>query len=124
MFQSICGGGGGGGGRRHCILDRVFFCSVNFGRSIYSIQRVEIGIIRKPVQRRIWNEQDFSTFRVLGVMEGESCANSRRNFVVFIHIFRTFYQISVNLLKLSGKKLIRFTFRDRGGFSIGLESFD
>ena len=32
-----------------------FFSSDNFGRLIYSSYRVEIGIIRKLVQRRIWN---------------------------------------------------------------------
>ena len=32
-----------------------FYCSDNFGRSIYSSYRVESEIIRKLVQRRIWN---------------------------------------------------------------------
>ena len=32
-----------------------FFCSVNFGRSIYSLQRNMSGIIKKLVQRRIGN---------------------------------------------------------------------
>ena len=40
-----------------------FFCSVNFGRSIYSSYRVETGIIRKLVHRRIWNLKDFFDFR-------------------------------------------------------------
>ena len=47
-----------------------FFCSVNFRRSIYSSYRVETDIIRKLVQRRIWNQKDFSDFRFLqGVIE-------------------------------------------------------
>ena len=38
----------GGGGRRNYILKWVvFFCSVNFGRSIYSSQRNVSGIIKK-----------------------------------------------------------------------------
>ena len=32
-----------------------FFCSDNFRRSIYSSSRVDTSIIRKRVQRRIWN---------------------------------------------------------------------
>ena len=32
-----------------------FFCSVNFGRSIYSLQRKVSGIIKKLFQRRIQN---------------------------------------------------------------------
>ena len=40
-----------------------FFCSVNFGRSIYSSKRVETGIIRKLVQCRMRNKEDFFDFR-------------------------------------------------------------
>ena len=42
-----------GGGELYTKL--VFFCSVNFGRSIYSSQRNVSGIIKKLVQRRIQN---------------------------------------------------------------------
>ena len=37
------------------IYSNGFFCSVNFDRSIYSSLRVVSGIIKKPVQPRIWN---------------------------------------------------------------------
>ena len=50
LFRPLLRGGG-----RNYILKWVFFCSVNFGRSIYSPQRVQTGIIRKLAQRRIWN---------------------------------------------------------------------
>ena len=51
------------------IYSNGFFCSDNFRRSIYSSQRVEIGIIRKLIQRRIWNYKDFY-FRVIqGIIE-------------------------------------------------------
>ena len=51
----------------------VFFCSDSFGRSVYSSQRLETAIIRKLVQRRIWNEQDFFDFGFLqGVIEVEN----------------------------------------------------
>ena len=43
------------GGGEELYTQMGFFCSVNFGRSIYSSYRVETGIIRKLVQRRIWN---------------------------------------------------------------------
>ena len=38
------------------------FCSVNFGRSIYSSQRNVSGFIEKLVQRRIQNQKDFLIF--------------------------------------------------------------
>ena len=48
----------------------VFFCSVNFGRSIFSSQRNVSGIIKKMVQRRIKNEKHFFYFRFFrGVIE-------------------------------------------------------
>ena len=37
------------------IYSNGFFCSVNFGRSIYSSQRNVSGIIKKLIQRRIQN---------------------------------------------------------------------
>ena len=47
----------------------VFFCSFNFGRSIYSY-RIVSGIIKKPVQRRIRNQKDFFDFCFLqGVIQ-------------------------------------------------------
>ena len=39
-----------------------FFCSVNFGRSIYSSQRNVSGIIKKLVQRRIQNKKRIFRF--------------------------------------------------------------
>ena len=44
------------------IYSNGFFCSDNFGRSTYSPQRVETGITKKLVQRRIWNSKDFFDF--------------------------------------------------------------
>ena len=39
-----------------------FFCSVNFGRSIYSSQGNVSGIIKKLIQRRIQNSKEFFHF--------------------------------------------------------------
>ena len=44
---SLVGGG--------TIYSNGFFCSVNFGRSIYSSSRNVSGIIKKLVQRRVRN---------------------------------------------------------------------
>ena len=41
------------------------FFSDNFDLLIYSSYRVASGIIRKPVQRRIWNNKDYFEFRFL-----------------------------------------------------------
>ena len=43
------------GGGEELYTQMGFFCSVNFGRSIYSSQRNVSGIIKKLVQRRIQN---------------------------------------------------------------------
>ena len=43
------------GGGEELYTQMGFFCSVNFGRSIYSSQRNVSGIIKKLVQRRIHN---------------------------------------------------------------------
>ena len=60
-----CGGGGGG-----TIYSNRFFCSDNFGRSIYSSWRNVSGIIKKTDQRRIQNLKDFFEFlNFRGVIE-------------------------------------------------------
>ena len=43
------------GGGEELYTQMGFFCSVNFGRLIYSSQRNVSGIIKKLVQRRIQN---------------------------------------------------------------------
>ena len=56
LFRPHLWGGG-------TIYSNGFFCSVNFGRSIYSSQRNKSGIIKKLVQRRIQNSKDFFDIR-------------------------------------------------------------
>ena len=63
------------------------------------------GIIRKPVQLRIWNKKDFFYFCFLkGVIEVEIFVNIRRRSAVLIHIFDqifvNFDQIFVNFAKI------------------------
>ena len=59
------------GGGEELYTQMGFFCSVNFGRSIYSWRRNLSGIIKKMVKRRIQNKKDFLDFRLFfrGVIE-------------------------------------------------------
>ena len=52
-----------GGGTIH---SNGFFCSDNFGRS----RITRSCIIKKPVQRRVWNERDFFEFCFLERVNG------------------------------------------------------
>ena len=81
-----------------------FFCSDNFGRSIYSSQRNVSGIIKKLVQRRIRNQKDFFYFCFLSrSYRGlKFCVNTGYLFtfsVIFLQI-KTF-SIKNNISKLN-----------------------
>ena len=60
LFRPHLWGGGGG-----LYTQMGFFCSVNFGRSIYSSQRNVSGIIKKLVQRSIQNQKDYQELKII-----------------------------------------------------------
>ena len=91
------------------------FCSVNFVQSIYSSYWVETGIIKKPVQRRVWIQKDFLIFRFLQeVIEVYSCVISSRNSVVLFT-----FSLCYKIVTIVNNDVIGFNFEDRGWLLIG-----
>ena len=88
-----------------------FFCLVNFDRSIFSSKRVVSGIIKKPIQRRIWIKKNFFAVRFLErVIEVKILVNNETDLG---YIYFNFPDVLLKYVKMINSNVVDLTFKDK-----------
>ena len=100
IVRFYCSDPSWGGGT---IYSNRFFCSNNFDRAVYSSQRVVSGIIKKAVQRRIWNLKDFVSIET----------DLRYFYSYFPEVLPKIYLILLKYVKLVNDSVVDLIFKDK-----------
>ena len=97
-----------------------FFCSVNFGRSIYSPYRIKSGIIKACQDSNLNHYFHFRFFRKSngGIMICEPWSNFHSLVPIFWWFCINFDQFSLKYDKILKSSLNSFQFKDRGSWWI------